>query len=208
MTAYLHLTYLLTYLLYLRTLWRYTNAVIIIIIIITKLSIWCRFCHAIELASNLWLSYPIVYHIILTSILWWYSTCFRELCRYKALLLLLLLAIMMTRDVCDVQGVLVSVSVLTLTVISVERYYAICHPFHFKATSRRARSMIVVVWIISLVIMLPEFIVLKTFRHFPDHLPTDILTTCKPAWEYRHQVQAAVHSSHLYNIACMPGMVR
>jgi len=39
MTAYLHLTYLLTYLLYLRTLWRYTNAVIIIIIIITKLSI-------------------------------------------------------------------------------------------------------------------------------------------------------------------------
>ena len=122
----------------------------------------------------------------------------------KLLLLLLLLAaaIMMMRDVCDVQGVLVSVSVLTLTVISVERYYAICHPFHFKATSRRARSMIFVVWIISLIIMLPEFIVLKTFRHFPDHLPTDILTTCKPAWEYRHQVQAAAHLCHLYNIAC------
>jgi len=88
-----------------------------------------------------------------------------------------------------VQGVLVSVSVLTLTVISVERYYAICHPFHFKTTPRRARTMIVVVWIISLVIIFPEFIVLKTFRYFPNHLPTVILTTCKPAWNYRHQVR-------------------
>jgi len=84
--------------------------------------------------------------------------------------------------------VLVSVSVLTLSVISVERYYAICHPFSFKATSRRARTMIAVVWVISLVIILPEFIVLKTFRRFPDALPTDLLTTCKPAWDYNHQV--------------------
>lgn len=91
-----------------------------------------------------------------------------------------------------------SVSVLTLTVISVERYYAICHPFHFKATSRRARTMILVVWIISLLIIMPEFIVLKTFRRFPDDLPTDILTTCKPAWDYRHQVRH--RSCYLYTL--------
>jgi len=90
-----------------------------------------------------------------------------------------------------VQGVMVSVSVLTLTVSSVERYYAICHPLHFKTKSRRARMMIVVVWIISLVIILPEGVVLTTFRRFPDDFPTDLLTTCKPAWEYHHQVRHA-----------------
>jgi len=93
--------------------------------------------------------------------------------------------------------VMVSVSVLTLTVISIERYQAICHPLHFKAKARRARVMIVVVWVVSLVIIAPEFVVLTTFRRFPDDFPTDLLTTCKPAWEYHHQVR---HSNRLASI--------
>jgi len=118
----------------------------------------------------------------------------RRQCKVVGVQLLLLHAVM-TND-CDVQGVLVSVSVLTLTVISVERYYAICHPFHFKAASRRARTMILLVWVISLVIILPEFIVLKTFRRFPAELPTDLLTTCKPAWDYNHQVCQHTHATY------------
>lgn len=94
----------------------------------------------------------------------------------------------MCKIVLYLQGVMVSVSVLTLTVISVERYYAICHPLLFKAKSRRARLMIFVVWLVSLAIILPEFVVLTTFRRFPDDFPTDLLTTCKPAWEYHHQM--------------------
>ena len=92
---------------------------------------------------------------------------------------------------------MVSVSVLTLTVIAVERYYAICHPLHFKTTTHRVRTIIIVVWIISLVIIMPEFIVLKTFRRFPDDLPTDLLTTCKPAWKYHHQVRYLYHTGYL-----------
>jgi len=105
----------------------------------------------------------------------------------------------------------VSVSVLTLTVISVERYNAICHPFNFKATARRARTMIFIVWIISLTIILPEFIVLKTFRRFPDDLPTDLLTTCKPAWAYYHQVRRPLvhyNSLHACCYCCVSTLIR
>jgi hypocretin (orexin) receptor 2 len=77
---------------------------------------------------------------------------------------------------------------MTLTAISIERYYAICHPLKFKATLRRARIMIAVIWLISAVILLPDVIVLQTFRRFPPELPTGLLTSCKPAWGYPYQV--------------------
>ena len=88
------------------------------------------------------------------------------------------------------QGVSVSVSVMTLTAISVERYYAICYPLRFKATLSRARATIAVVWIISACILLPEVIVLDTLRppKFAPDLPTDLLTSCKPTWDYPYQV--------------------
>lgn len=85
------------------------------------------------------------------------------------------------------QGVSVSVSVLTLSVISIERFYAICHPLRFKATSRRARIMIGFIWIVSFLILLPDAIVLDTHSVFPPEL-TVLLTSCKPTWHYNHQV--------------------
>ncbi len=48
------------------------------------------------------------------------------------------------------QGVSVSVSVLTLSVISIERWYAICHPLAFKSTITRARVMIILIWLVAL----------------------------------------------------------
>ena len=90
------------------------------------------------------------------------------------------------------QGVSVSVSVMTLTAISVERYYAICHPLKFKATLRRARVTIAVIWLLSIIILLPDVIVLQTFPKFPPELQTDLLTSCKPAWDYPYQVIAHV----------------
>jgi len=96
---------------------------------------------------------------------------------------------------------------MTLTAISVERYYAICHPLKFKATLRRARLMIAVIWLLSTVILLPDVIVLQTFPKFPPELQTDLLTTCKPAWDYPYQVRSAMIYSHeitFYEIAIRP----
>jgi 7 transmembrane receptor (rhodopsin family) len=54
-------------------------------------------------------------------------------------------------------AVSVSVSGWTLVAISIERFYAICHPLTSRRwqTTRHARIVILIVWIISLAIMSP-----------------------------------------------------
>lgn len=54
----------------------------------------------------------------------------------------------------------ISVSVLTLAAISIDRYYAICHPLKFKSNLSQAKRMIALIWIISLLIMMPDVIYL------------------------------------------------
>nr|AKQ63076.1 allatotropin receptor 1 [Platynereis dumerilii] len=76
------------------------------------------------------------------------------------------------------QGVSVSVSVLTLSCISVERWYAICHPLTFRSTTTRVRSIIVVTWVVALVILIPELIVLDTSSKYENL--TILLTVCRP----------------------------
>jgi hypothetical protein len=49
----------------------------------------------------------------------------------------------------------ISVSVLTLMAISIERYQAIVHPLKFTGTKQRARILILSVWILSLLLVLP-----------------------------------------------------
>jgi hypothetical protein len=49
----------------------------------------------------------------------------------------------------------ISVSVLTLMAISVERYQAIVHPLKFSGTKQRARIFILTVWILSILLVLP-----------------------------------------------------
>lgn len=75
----------------------------------------------------------------------------------------------------------VSVSVLTLTFISVDRWYAICHPLSFKSTPGRAKTSILLIWLIALLIALPEAIVLDTKKH-PLPVDTLYLTDCTHTW--------------------------
>ena len=79
------------------------------------------------------------------------------------------------------QGVSVSVSVLTLTAISVERWYAICHPLSFKITAKRVRLTIIAIWLIAVTIMIPEVIVLDIERIVPAEV-SDLLMACRPMW--------------------------
>ncbi|XP_045505083.1 orexin/Hypocretin receptor type 1-like [Colias croceus] len=67
----------------------------------------------------------------------------------------------MCRIVLYFQSVSVTVSVLTLTFISVDRWYAICFPLKFKSTTSRAKTAILIIWVLSLLFNVPEFVVLQ-----------------------------------------------
>ncbi|XP_035698696.1 orexin receptor type 1-like [Branchiostoma floridae] len=79
------------------------------------------------------------------------------------------------------QMVSVSVSVLTLCAIAVERWYAIVHPLKFKSTNARARTIICLIWVVSLSIMTPLIPMYKTNRTLPAEI-TDLMTVCDEHW--------------------------
>ncbi|XP_066273532.1 orexin/Hypocretin receptor type 1-like isoform X1 [Branchiostoma lanceolatum] len=79
------------------------------------------------------------------------------------------------------QMVSVSVSVLTLCAIAVERWYAIVHPLKFKSTNARARTIICLIWVVSLSIMAPLIPMYKTSRTLPAEI-TDLMTVCDEHW--------------------------
>ena len=56
------------------------------------------------------------------------------------------------------QTVSIAVSVMTLCAISVERWYAICHPLRFHSTLRRTRFTIIAIWLISICVAVPEVV--------------------------------------------------
>ncbi|XP_014229577.1 orexin receptor type 1-like [Trichogramma pretiosum] len=74
------------------------------------------------------------------------------------------------------QTVSVTVSVLTLAFISLDRWYAICYPLRFKSTTSRAKSAIVVIWVIALVLDIPELVVLQTVSVHGNK--THLMTQC------------------------------
>ncbi|XP_069092874.1 orexin receptor type 2 [Pleurodeles waltl] len=81
------------------------------------------------------------------------------------------------------QTVSVSVSVLTLSCIALDRWYAICHPLMFKSTAKRARNSIVIIWIVSCVIMIPQAIVMECSSMFPELAnKTTLFTVCDEHW--------------------------
>nr|XP_022313642.1 orexin receptor type 2-like [Crassostrea virginica]XP_022313643.1 orexin receptor type 2-like [Crassostrea virginica] len=75
----------------------------------------------------------------------------------------------------------VAVSVFTLSAISVERWYAICYPLHFKSTKRRAKIIILVIWIIAFLLALPEIIFAELHRSVQRQY-IDLLISCRPSW--------------------------
>nr|4S0V_A Chain A, Human Orexin receptor type 2 fusion protein to P. abysii Glycogen Synthase [synthetic construct] len=81
------------------------------------------------------------------------------------------------------QTVSVSVSVLTLSCIALDRWYAICHPLMFKSTAKRARNSIVIIWIVSCIIMIPQAIVMECSTVFPGLAnKTTLFTVCDERW--------------------------
>ncbi|RWS10222.1 orexin receptor type 2-like protein, partial [Dinothrombium tinctorium] len=80
------------------------------------------------------------------------------------------------------QGASVSVSVMTLTFISIDRWYAICYPLKFKSTTKKARIAILFIWTTSLLLMLPDAIVLDTMKSPQIRVDTHYLTDCGYTW--------------------------
>lgn len=79
------------------------------------------------------------------------------------------------------QTVSVSVSILTLTFISIDRWYAICFPLRYKPQPGRAIIWIAIIWTAALLFDLPEFFVLhissKKLR-----FDVQLFTQCVTSW--------------------------
>jgi len=78
------------------------------------------------------------------------------------------------------------VSVLTLSAISVERWYAICFPLIFKSTKKRAKIIISGIWIFSVLVSIPEIVVADLNPYFEADY-TVFLTACRPTWAEKSQ---------------------
>ncbi|KAH0945928.1 hypothetical protein HN011_007565 [Eciton burchellii] len=84
------------------------------------------------------------------------------------------------------QTVSVSVSVLTLTFISIDRWYAICFPLKFKSTTGRAKTAIIVIWLIALLFDIPDLLVLHTVPP-NSRVQTILFTQCVWSWSQESQ---------------------
>ncbi|XP_052563445.1 neuropeptide S receptor-like isoform X2 [Culex pipiens pallens] len=76
----------------------------------------------------------------------------------------------------------VTVSVLTLTFISIDRWYAICFPLRYKPRPERAWRSIAVIWLIGFLSDLPEFLVLTT-RRKKLRFDIKLFTQCVATWD-------------------------
>lgn len=75
----------------------------------------------------------------------------------------------------------VSVSVLTLTAISVERYYAICHPLRMRLKSRTIITTIIIIWITGISVATPDLVFGDLLKTHEEHI-TQYLQVCRKKW--------------------------
>ncbi|XP_076267221.1 orexin/Hypocretin receptor type 1-like [Rhynchophorus ferrugineus] len=85
----------------------------------------------------------------------------------------------MCKIVLYIQNVSVTVSILTLAFISIDRWYAICFPLKFKSTTGRAKTAICVIWIIALACEIPEpiYLIAKPYSNKYTYF-----TQCTVTW--------------------------
>ncbi|XP_073962534.1 orexin/Hypocretin receptor type 1-like [Choristoneura fumiferana] len=86
------------------------------------------------------------------------------------------------------QSVSVMVAVMTLTFISVDRWYAICFPLRFKSTTGRAKTAILVIWTISLIFNCPDLIVMTTMTKVPLRFNLQYLVQCASTWSEKNDL--------------------
>lgn len=81
------------------------------------------------------------------------------------------------------QTVSVSVSVLTLTSISFERYFAICYPLKFINSTRKATATIILIWGVAMLAAIPDLLYMSIKPYFTgqySYLP--FLIACMMQW--------------------------
>ncbi|CAO1434913.1 unnamed protein product [Diamesa serratosioi] len=81
------------------------------------------------------------------------------------------------------QTVSVTVSVLTLTFISIDRWYAICYPLRYKPQPERAWRIIVFIWLVGFIFDLPELFVLHTTTK-KLRFDIELFTQCATTWNH------------------------
>ncbi|XP_046382129.1 orexin receptor type 2-like isoform X1 [Haliotis rufescens] len=79
------------------------------------------------------------------------------------------------------QTVCVIVSILTLTAISIERWFAICHPLSFKETKTRVIMALISIWVTAQLAAIPRLFIMTENNDpmIPRNL-TVLLTSCSP----------------------------
>lgn len=87
-----------------------------------------------------------------------------------------------------IQGVAVSSSILTITVISIDRYIIICKPLIVRTsyTNRKVNFIILMIWIFSFIINLPFPLVrrTKTFENTESNSSVAFVSYCYEDWDY------------------------
>ncbi|KAL5287693.1 NPFFR2.2 family protein [Megaselia abdita] len=87
------------------------------------------------------------------------------------------------------QNVSVTVAVLTLTLISIDRWYAICFPLRYRTKISRAIASVLTIWLVAFLSDVPEFMTLqavplnRTVYKIPFDVDTVLFTQCEPMWD-------------------------
>ena len=87
----------------------------------------------------------------------------------------------------DFQTTSVTVSVLTLSAISVERYFAICKPWTSRLSKRFILRIIACIWLIGFIVSVPDLIYYTVTNTFQESI-TFYLRYCSRKWSLRDNV--------------------
>lgn len=85
-----------------------------------------------------------------------------------------------------------TVSILTLTFISIDRFRAICFPLRYKPQPGRAVIYIAIIWLIGLVADLPEFFALHLKKEITLRFDINFFTQCAAEWSQQEEFTMSI----------------